>query len=182
MTLCPASTSRRAMWAPILPRPMKPISIAVLPRLFCVDCSRHEFFAHFHRMLANCGHRAIAPRGAALLRRRRIGHRSAWRADGDAAQMRMTGELGRRVDAGKGDVGGSEFLLQRVGIECAEHGGYLAVGLGTAFDALDIGGEIWIGGERGIAENFFRQHAPFAVALDRDENVEAVAALARAVG
>ena len=87
-----------------------------------------------------------------------------------------------RVDAGKGDVGRRELLLQRVGVERAEHGGDLAVGLGAAFDALDIGGEIGIGGERGIAQDFFRQHAPFAVALDRDQDVDAVAALERAVG
>src|SRR5580704_6047263 len=110
MTLCPASTSRRAMWAPILPRPMKPISIDVLPRLFCVGCS-HEFRANLCGVLADRGHRTIVSGSAALLGRRRIGHRTARRADGDAAQMRMARQLRGRVDAGKGDIGGRELLL-----------------------------------------------------------------------
>ena len=86
------------------------------------------------------------------------------------------------VDAGEGDVGRGEFLLKRVGVERGEHGGDLAVGFGAALDAFDIGGEIRIGGERGIVQDLFRQHAPFAVALDRNQNVDAVAGLERAVG
>src|ERR1700685_2009939 len=129
MTLWPASTSRRAMWAPILPRPMKPMSIEVLPRLFfplplwggagvgsCSDVQpstlahdlatptlpsptrgEGKFRAHLRGVFADCRHRTVVPRGAALLGRRRIGHRPARRADGDAAQMRMARQLGRRV-------------------------------------------------------------------------------------
>ena len=56
--------------------------------------------------------------------------------------MRVAAEIGRTVDAREGDIGGGEFLLERIGVERREHGGDAAVGFGAAFDALDIGGEI----------------------------------------
>src|SRR5271163_4042679 len=120
MTLCPASTSRRAMCAPIFPRPMKPMSIVFLPSsLFLSSPTRGEdkFRAHRLGMLAERGHRTVAPRRRGVpFGRRRIGHRAAWRADGDAAQMRMTRKLGRRVDARECDNGGGKFLFERFGV------------------------------------------------------------------
>ena len=58
---------------------------------------------------------------------------SARRADGHAAQMRMTRERGHIVDAGKGDIGSRELLHQRICVECAlVIAGDLAIGLGGA--------------------------------------------------
>ena len=86
----------------------------------------------------------------------------------------MGGEVGGVVDAGKGDVGGGELLRQRRNVGGAEHRLHARVGVGAALDARDIGGEGGIGGERAVAEHLRGQHAPFAVALDRDQNVGAV--------
>ena len=46
----------------------------------------------------------------------------------------------------------------------------------AVLDALGIGGEFRVGAERGVAQHLLRQHAPFAVVLDRDQDVGAVAA------
>ena len=91
-------------------------------------------------------------------------------------------KLSRRVDAAEGDVGFGEHPRQRLHIVRGEHRGDAAVGLGAAFHALGVGGELRIGGERLVAQNLLRQHAPFAVALDRDQDVGAVARLEHAVG
>ena len=56
------------------------------------------------------------------------------------------------------------------------------VGIGAVFQALRIGGEFRIGAERGIAQHLLGQHPPFAVVLDRDQDVGAVARLEHAVG
>src|ERR1700691_4384294 len=115
-TLCPASTSRRAMWAPMLPSPMKPISMVVSsPMRHARACPAHpdfqapnqpdrdgrdkpghdetlgyKLFPYLRGMFAQCGNWAIAPRRRrAPLGRRRIGHRAARRADGYAPQMWM---------------------------------------------------------------------------------------------
>src|SRR5580704_16003464 len=104
-TLCPACTSRRAMCAPILPRPMKPMSMTFLPQSLCVHCSGHEFAAHPVGMLADCGYRPVMARGGgAGFGRGRVRYRAAWCADGDAAQVRMPRKIGRRVDARKSDI------------------------------------------------------------------------------
>src|SRR5918992_1533315 len=72
-----------------------------------------ELDAHFFRMLAQRRHLAVGPRGSSPLRgRRRTGGGPARRVHFDAAQMRMSGELGRPVDARKGDLGGGELLHQ----------------------------------------------------------------------
>ena len=69
--------------------------------------------------------------------------------------MRMARQLGRTIDAGEGDVGCGELLLQRIGVERAEYLGDPAVGFGAVFDALDIGGEGRIGRERGYRPRLF---------------------------
>ena len=104
-----------------------------------------------------------------------------WRADRDAAQMRMVSKLGRRIDPRKGDVGGGELLRDLRGVERGEFGGDFSVSLGAPFHPLHVGGEGRIGGERRIVEHLLRQHAPFAIVLDADENVDTVAALERAI-
>src|SRR6516225_3186291 len=190
-TLCPSSTSRRAMCAPILPRPIKPISMLRIllrfrharlrPAMTLLNMFRHKFRAHFIGVLADRRHRSVVSRVGIMPRRRRIGHRPARRADGDAAQMRMMRQVRWRIDAGKGNVGGGELLLEQRCVQHAESLGDPAICLRAAFDALDIGGEIRIGGEHGITENSFGKHAPFAIVLDRDENGDAVAAAEGAV-
>ena len=55
--------------------------------------------------------------------------------------MRMLRQARHIVDPGEGDVGGGELLRQRLDVQRGEHGGDLAVGLGAAFHAFDIGGE-----------------------------------------
>ena len=91
-------------------------------------------------------------------------------------------KLGRAVDAAEGDVGRRKLLDQRIDVERAERRGDPAVGLGAALHPLDVGGEIRIGGERLVAHHLLGQHAPLAVALDRDQNVGAVLGLEHAVG
>ena len=86
-------------------------------------------------------------------------------------------KLGRAVDAAEGDVGRRKLLDQRIHVERAERRGDPAVGLGPPLHPLDVGGEIRIGGERLVAHHLLGQHAPLAVALDRNQNVGAVAGL-----
>src|SRR5580704_1888983 len=110
------------MCAPILPRPMKPMSMAlILPRI-CLPriCLRggqdkdvsvpdkpaamseyrrggaHKLRAYLFGVLAERGHRAVASGFAGpVSRRRRVRDRAARRADGDAAQMRVTRQIRR---------------------------------------------------------------------------------------
>ena len=95
-------------------------------------------------MLADCRHRAIVPRGAALLGRRRIGYRPARRADGDAAQMWVAGELESpkveswhsfcaRVDRGIAQI--RRDALKNGNIVVFTSGGVIAA---TARAALDL--------------------------------------------
>ena len=97
-------------------------------------------------------------------------------------QMRMHGERRHVAHPGEGDLGGGELRGQRFDIVGAEHRGDPPVGLGAALDPLDIGGEVGIGGQRRVRQHVLRQHPPFAVALDRDQDVDAVAGLEHAVG
>ncbi len=96
--------------------------------------------------------------------------------------MRMRGEQRRIVDAGKGDIGSGQLLHQRLDVVPGEHGGDRAVGLAAMLEPRRHGGEFLVGAERGIAQYHVCQHAPFAVVLDRDQDVGAVAGLEHAVG
>ena len=102
-------------------------------------------------------------------------------ADLDSAQVWMPGEARRVVHSGKGDIGGREFLRQHRFIGSAEHGLDAAVGSRAAPDPLHVGRKRGIRSKRAIAQNLFREHPPFAVALDRDENVGAVLSLKHAI-
>src|SRR6516162_5720071 len=182
MTLWPASTSRRAICAPILPRPMKPMSMKLPP-----STSRHLTGApkNSARTSSECSPTegtAAARRSVVAPRRRRIRYRPARRVDSDTAQMRVVRQVPGAIDACKGNIGGGEPFFQRIGIKTGEGVRDLAVGFGAAFDALDIGGEVRIGCERGVAKDFVSEHAPFAIALNRYENVDPVAAAKRAIG
>ena len=145
--------------------------------------ARHELGADRIAVLAQRRHRAVAPgRAVAARGRGGIRHRAHGRRDLDAAQLRMRRQRGGVVDAGKGDVGLRKLPRERVGGGGAEHRLHLRVGVGAALDPRDVGGKRRIGGERRVAEHLRGQHAPFAVALDRDENVDAVGGLEHAVG
>jgi hypothetical protein len=87
----------------------------------------------------------------------------------------MRAERAGVIDAPERDVGRRQLLLQRRDIRGAEHRGDARVGLVAAAYALHVGGESRIGGQRRVAQDFLGQHAPFAVALDRDQNWHAVA-------
>ena len=87
-------------------------------------------------------------------------------ADLDSAQVWMPGEARRVVHSGKGDIGGREFLRQHRFIGSAEHGLDAAVGSRAAPDPLHVGRKRGIRSKRAIAQNLFREHPPFAVALD----------------
>src|SRR5262249_33465926 len=153
------------------------------PAMMSLDGRTQKLRTYFLRMFADGGHRAVAARRTVVApRRRRIRYRPARRADSDAAQMRVVRQVRGAIDACKGDIGGGELFFQRIGVKPGEGARDLALGFGAAFDALDIGGEARIGCERGVAEDFVGEHAPFAVALNRYENVDPVAAAKRAIG
>ena len=88
----------------------------------------------------------------------------------------------RIVDTGKGNIGGGKLHHQRLDILRGEYLRHFGVGLRAVGLTLRIGGETLIGAERGVAQYLIGEHAPFAVVLDRDQNVGAVARLEHAVG
>ena len=134
-------------------------------------------------MRAERRNRPVAARLAdARRRRRRHAHRPARRADADAPQMRMRAQQSGIVDAGEGDVGGFEFFHQRRGVVRGEHRGDLGVGFVAMRQPLRHGGEFWIAAERSVPQHLVRQHAPFAIVLDGDQDVGAVAGLECPVG
>ena len=94
----------------------------------------------------------------------------------------MPGQFARSVDAAEGDIGGCKLVDQRVDLERTECRRDLAVGLGPALHPFDVGGEIRIGCERLIAQHLLGQFPPFAVALDRNENVGTIFGLEHAIG
>src|SRR5262249_19669838 len=119
------STPRRALPTPTLPSPTR---------------GEGKLRAHFIRVFAQRRPRAGAARSRRVhFRRSRIRDGPVWRADRDAAQMRMMGKFGGRVDLRKSEVGGGEFLRELRGAERGEFGGDFSVGLGAPFHALDIG-------------------------------------------
>src|ERR1700724_2396306 len=102
----------------------------------------HEFRPRLVGVLAERRYRTVAARRRRVhFRRRRIRDRAVWRADRNAAQMRMMRELGGRVDLRKGDVGGGELLRDLRGVERGEFGGDFSVSFGAPFHAFDVGGE-----------------------------------------
>ena len=144
-----------------------------------------------HRTETLSGSRRYARRAAgsavspALADAGRAGRRDRCRAargiDGDASQVGMRRQQGGIVDTSKSDVRRRQLCHQRLDILRTEHLGDLGVGGGTVGVALRIGREPFVDAERGIAQHLVGQRTPFAVVLDRDQNVGAIAGLEYAV-
>src|SRR4051794_6560950 len=106
MSLWPASISRRAIGCPILPSPMKPMSMKTPYRTVMLGRFAEKFRPNFLAVLAERGDRPVLTRRTGKNRRRRRSrHRAARRADLDAAQMRMDRQQCAVIDACEGDIG-----------------------------------------------------------------------------
>ena len=90
-------------------------------------------------------------------------------------QLRVHGQMRGVADAAEGDIGGGEPFRQRCHVDGAEHRLHPCIGVGAALDPLHIGGKGRVGGEHRVAEHVLGEYAPFAIALDRNQNGDAVA-------
>src|ERR1019366_10217194 len=86
------------------------------------------------------------------------------------------------VNDAEGNIVSRELLHQRHNVYRRERGSDATVGFGAALHTFDIGREIRVGSERLVAYHMFGQYEPFAIVLDRDQHVAAVAGLEGAVG
>ena len=71
--------------------------------------------------------------------------------------MRMARKSGHVVDARERNIGGGELLRELFGIERAGLGGNFAVGFRAPLHAGLVGGEVRIGGEICVTQDFSRQ-------------------------
>ncbi len=147
----------------------------------CAGDGLAEFLAHLVGVLAERRDAAVSSRLIADRRGRRIRHRSTRRLDFDAPQMRVRDQSRHVVDASERDVGGFQLSRQRRAIHRGERRRDLAIGFGPDFHAVRDRGKARIGGECRVAHHVFRQDAPLAVVLDRNQDVGAVPGLEHAV-
>src|SRR5689334_10255014 len=92
-------------------------------------------------------------------------------------QVRVRGQKRRIVHACKRDLRAIKLCGERRFRRFPKNFRNARIRFCAALHALDIGGEKRIARERLVLQHFLGQHAPFAVALDRDQNVRVVARL-----
>ena len=139
---------------------------------------RQKFGADLFGMLAERRHRAVAGlrachNGAGA----GIADRAGGRVEIDAPQMRMARQQSTITDARKSDVGLLPALPSAARHRSARTRAPTCASVSERLlDPRAVGGEARVAAERGIAQHLVRQHPPFAIVLDRDQDVGAVPA------
>src|SRR5690554_6093762 len=106
---------------------------------------------------------------------------SLFRADRNAAQLRMGTEAVNIIYARESDIRRGKPRNSRLVIPCREPRRDGAVGFRTVLHACDIGGEAGVGGQLWLLQHFAAELCPFAIALDADEYGHAVCRLKHAI-
>ena len=141
---------------------------------------RHEF--------SRCARRAPAPRHSAVPRPPQSAPAPASLTGPEGASNVMRRRCGCRdsnsqsLTLAKAMSAASSFCISGSTSRRANTAATLPSVCGAVGDARGIGGEFRIAAERGIAQNLFGQNFPFAIILDRNQNVGAVLAPEHAVG
>ena len=87
-----------------------------------------------------------------------------------------------KTGMGRGDAERRHAGQQGAGEQQPVRGGDAAVGVGAPLHAFGIGGEVGVGRQCGVAHHVAGEDHPFAVVLDRDQDVFAVLGAEYAIG
>src|SRR5579883_1685693 len=133
-------------------------------------------------MLADLGNAARRCLSRSKGGRRRQSYLALRRRYSQAPQMRMAREIGDIVEIAEGDIRGFETLSQRRAALACEDLGDDRIENGAVGDAALIVGKARIAGERLVTEDHLAEAQPFALVLDRDDDLLAVGRGKGAIG